>query len=545
MNEGELRDAIIKPATQLGRKVEENLIKEILKDLGVESSENEPGLLPLLSYTLEQLWYRQFNQFLTLKSYNDLGGVRKTLENLAEETYKKLSEIEQRIADQIFIKLTQLGEGTPDTRKRIPLNDLKSSHESEDLVEKVVQKLAEARLIVTSDTSQQNLSVIARQDTQKNTIASNVNQAEAISSKNQINSKGAIIDVAHEALIRYWGRLQELLENNREVIRTERKIQTAAQEWQEKGKSKDYLLTGLRLGEAEEFSHNESKIVPVSALARELIKESREESDRIIAQEKERQQQELKLEKQARRSWQWFATLLGLTSIISISFLMYPEVLRRFAIWQGKMVFITGGDTIIGSNENGAYELEKPEQKIYIPSFKIDKFEVSNKQYRLCVWARYCDKSANLDFFEDKNFLNHPVVGITALEAESYCNWLEKSVPTNIQWERVARGLKGQKWPWGNENINQDYVNMFLPEAQRKGSVTVDSYPESMSNEGVYNLVGNVWEWTIIEESENDKNYALMGGSWKSSIYKITEKVPTDSSYYDSYTGIRCSKSLN
>jgi hypothetical protein len=92
--------------------------------------------------------------------------------------------------------------------------------QSVDVVEQVIQKLAQAKLIVTSE-------------------------------QRKGQEKVAVVDVAHEALIRHWSRLRELLDNNREAIRTEQKIQAAAEEWRDKGKSKDYLLTGLRLGEAD------------------------------------------------------------------------------------------------------------------------------------------------------------------------------------------------------------------------------------------------------------------------------------------------------
>ncbi len=252
MNAQELRLAIVEPATKLGRKVEENLISAILKDLGVEVqsssegeqiSEPEPGMLPLLEYTLEQLWQRQTLNWLNLYSYNQLGGVQKTLENLAEQAYKELSVEEQRVADQIFIKLTQLGEGTPDTRKQVPQGDLVAQPQSADLVERVIQKLAQAKLIVTSE-------------------------------QRKGQEKVAVVDVAHEALIRHWSRLRELLDNNREAIRIERKIQTAAEEWWDKGKSKDYLLTGLRLGEAEKFLQDNGDIVPLSRLAQNFVQKS-------------------------------------------------------------------------------------------------------------------------------------------------------------------------------------------------------------------------------------------------------------------------------
>jgi WD40 repeat protein len=261
MNAQELRQAIIEPAKKLGRKVEENLIDAILKDLGVEveqqTREPEPGMLPLLSYTLEQLWQRQTLNWLKLDSYNQLGRVQRTLENLAERAYKELSVEEQQVADQIFIRLTQLGEGTPDTRKQFPQGDLVAQPQSASLVEQVIQKLAQTKLIVTSE-------------------------------QRKGQEKVAVVDVAHESLIRYWSRLRELLDNNREAIRTERKIQTAAEEWREKGKSKDYLLTGLRLGEAEKFLQEEADIVPLSSLAQEFIEESRKERERIQA-ERDRQ----------------------------------------------------------------------------------------------------------------------------------------------------------------------------------------------------------------------------------------------------------------
>lgn len=252
MNAQELRQAIVKPAVKLGRKIENSLINTILKDLGMEVqfsaegeqiSEPEPGMLPLMEYTLEQLWQGQTLNWLKLDSYNQLGGVQKTLENLAEQVYKELSVEEQRIANQIFIKLAQLGEGTPDTRRQVPQRDLVAQTLSADLVETVIQKLTQAKLIVTSE-------------------------------QRRGQEKLAMVDVAHEALIRYWSRLQKLLDNNREAIRIEQKIQAAAQEWLDKGKSRDYLLRGLQLLEAEKYLHDEAEIVPMSSLAQEFVQRS-------------------------------------------------------------------------------------------------------------------------------------------------------------------------------------------------------------------------------------------------------------------------------
>lgn len=532
MNAQELRLAIVEPAKKLGRKVEENLIDAILKDLGVEveqqTREPEPGMLPLLSYTLEQLWQQQTLNWLKLDSYNQLGGVQKTLENLAEQAYKELSVEEQRLADQIFIKLTQLGEGTPDTRKQVPQEDLVAQPESAGLVEWVIQKLAQAKLIVTSE-------------------------------QRKGQEKVAVVDVAHEALIRHWSRLRELLDNNREAIRTERRIQAVAEEWREKGKSEDYLLTGLRLAEAEEFLQDEADIVPLSALALGFIEESQTERDRLAKESKLAQQRELEREKKARRGWQWLAVVLGAIAFGTLSIFAYHEVLRQMVIWQTKMVSIKGGLATIGTNESGAYKDETPEWYPHLGDFQIQKFEVSNRQYRVCVRAGHCEQPVDPSrLFEDR-LANHPVVEVTAFHAANYCNWLGMRLPTELEWERAARGIDKRKWPWGNKTPVVNFANVDSGKTQQP-TEAVDSYSQGKSQEGVYNLVGNVAEWTASyfqpynnyqqklvwknpkEQLKSDFSLTIRGKSWETSIERVTQRSQAPASLHDSGTGIRCAK---
>ncbi|MEH2330696.1 nSTAND1 domain-containing NTPase [Nostoc sp.] len=274
MSATQLEQAIRQPAQQLNRKVEDNLVRAILKDLGVDeesksSAENrntsEPGVLPLLEYTLDQLWQRQRYNTLKLETYNQLGRVQKTLEKLAEEAYKQLSPEEKKVADYILIKLTQPGEGTPNTRKQVRQQDLVTTKYPEALVSGVIQKLADAKLIVTSQRRQGKDEVAV-----------------------------PVVDVAHEALIRYWQRLRKLVDKNREAIRNERKIQEAAEEWRDQQKSSDYLFAGLRLEAAEKFLQEEAEIVPPSNLAVEFIEESQKKRDRLRQEEEERRQREQK-----------------------------------------------------------------------------------------------------------------------------------------------------------------------------------------------------------------------------------------------------------
>ncbi len=351
MNVQELRQAIIEPAKKLGRKVEENLISVILKDLGVEVEEQtrepEPGMLPLLSYTLEQLWQRQTLNWLKLDSYNQLGGTQKTLENLAEQVYKELSTEERRVADQIFIKLTQLGEGTPDTRKQVPQQDLVTQAQSAKLVQQVVQKLAQAKLIVTSE-------------------------------QRKGQKKVAVVDVAHEVLIRYWSRLRELLDNNREAIRTERKIQAAAEEWQDKSKTLElaYLLQGKKLSEAEDLLYKDIEIINLSSLAQEFIQVSKTERDK---------QQSTELRRRKR-------TLIGLifalfmTTGFSINF--------GFLVWQlSDRLKVTEYLENLQTNINNSSVIEGTED------FTIKIIAVNDKT----VWMAVYDSNRQ-DFRKDKGF---------------------------------------------------------------------------------------------------------------------------------------------
>ncbi|MEH1855106.1 MAG: caspase family protein [Nostoc sp.] len=164
MNREELKTAIIKPAEQVNLAVEPELVSQMIAD--VENS----GSLPLLQYTLTELWQQRTEERLTLTTYSKLGGVRGTLQTRATEVYESLSLEEQQATKRIFLELTQLGEGTEDTRRQVVQRDLVTSQHPEAVINRIIQRLADEKLVVTSTLS------------------------------NQI----AVVDVAHEALIRYW-----------------------------------------------------------------------------------------------------------------------------------------------------------------------------------------------------------------------------------------------------------------------------------------------------------------------------------------------------
>ncbi|MBW4570682.1 MAG: pentapeptide repeat-containing protein [Tolypothrix carrinoi HA7290-LM1] len=244
MTEEELRQAITEPAKQVSLQVEPELVNQMIVDV-----EGSPGSLPLLQYTLTELWQQRSEEKLTVSAYTRLGGVKGTLQKRATEIYESLSPEEQTAAKRIFLELTQLGEGTEDTRRRVLLQDLVTSQQS-SLVEQVIQKLADAKLIVTS----------------------------TLIEKGAESGKVAVVDVAHEALIRHWSLLRKWLDENRDKLRQKRKIEAAAEEWREKRKAKDYLLGGKPLQDAKTFQKQQAGNLTLSNLAEEFISKSLKQS---------------------------------------------------------------------------------------------------------------------------------------------------------------------------------------------------------------------------------------------------------------------------
>ena len=184
----ELRRAMEEPARRGHWAFEPGLVDLILRDVG-----DEPGALPLLSHALLETWKRRAGHTLTLKGYADAGGVRGAIAHTAESVYQNLSPEEQTIARNIFLRLTELGEGTEDTRRRASFDELVSHIENADEARSVLNTLAEARLVTLGE------------DT---------------------------AEVAHEALIREWPTLREWLNQDRESLRLHRHLTEAVHEWE-------------------------------------------------------------------------------------------------------------------------------------------------------------------------------------------------------------------------------------------------------------------------------------------------------------------------
>jgi tetratricopeptide (TPR) repeat protein len=237
MQEAELREAIAKPAEKEGWTIPEDLQNEIVKDV-----QQSPGSLPLLQYLLYELWDWR-DRRLTVKTYQDMGGVLGTLQTQADKVYNSLDpEEEKTVAKSIFLELTQLVEEDKPTSRQVRKTRLTDLPPSPEKVETVLGKLEDARLIVTSE------------------LQARGNNGDTIK----------VVDVAHEALIRNWKTLKDWLNDNREIKRQRDELKDKAQEWEEKGKRREGLLRGIDLSDAEAFVRRYGE----TGIAREYVQKS-------------------------------------------------------------------------------------------------------------------------------------------------------------------------------------------------------------------------------------------------------------------------------
>jgi hypothetical protein len=245
LNPAELREAIERPAEAVGLKFEEGVVEALLQDIL-----GEPAALPLLQFTLLKLWEHRDRNRITWDAYGRLGGGRLALARSADELYESLIPEEQITARRILMRLVRPGEGLEVTSSRIRRADLYLAGEARDRVDRVLQKLIDARLLRL---------------TEGDTAADRQ------------------VEVAHEALVRNWPRLVEWLDEERERIRERVRLTEAAEQWEQIGRDPSALLRGALLDAARRYTdlnQTEAAFVQASEAARRAEEEAREAARR-------------------------------------------------------------------------------------------------------------------------------------------------------------------------------------------------------------------------------------------------------------------------
>ncbi|MEU6231044.1 helix-turn-helix domain-containing protein [Streptomyces sp. NPDC047042] len=201
MNRVELQEAVVRPATAAGLRVERELTARI-----VEEAADRPGALPMLSQALRETWRRRRSGVLTLAAYEAAGGIHGAIAAAAEEVYGRLSPAQADTARRLLLALIDPGAGTTNTRRPVSRADLREWSDPE--VPGVLQRLVRARLVTLGEES---------------------------------------AELAHEALITRWPRLQAWIEANRERLVEQRRLSEAARIWEERERDPGNLYRGAQL----------------------------------------------------------------------------------------------------------------------------------------------------------------------------------------------------------------------------------------------------------------------------------------------------------
>ncbi len=197
------------------------------------------------------------------------------------------------------------------------------------------------------------------------------------------------------------------------------------------------------------------------------------------------------------------------------------------------------------------------QREVRTDGFYIDRCEVSNAAYALCVQAGVCNVPAyggpnpRHSYFSNSRYADHPVVYVTWYDADTYCRWVGGRLPTADEWEKAARGTEGQWWPWGNESLtNQaNYREPRQASAEEEDTVIrggdaepCGSYRQDESPYGVMDMAGNVMEW--VGSWYGPDRREIRGGSWNTGGFALrvagrTGREP-DQVYFD--VGFRCAR---
>ncbi len=166
-----------------------------------------------------------------------------------------------------------------------------------------------------------------------------------------------------------------------------------------------------------------------------------------------------------------------------------------------RMSCVPGGDFIRGRDDGE--KNEKPAATVSLQTFFIDTHEVTSSEYRQCRDAGACPKRGPLynDFSRDRQ----PITGVSWYAARDYCAWVGKSLPTEAQWEKAARGPDGELFPWGQEKANCNHAIIQDSRGMSCGIKKLKEHPDKgrtfevgsrpVGRYGLYDMSGNAWEW--------------------------------------------------
>lgn len=224
----------------------------------------------------------------------------------------------------------------------------------------------------------------------------------------------------------------------------------------------------------------------------------------------------------------------------------------------GSMVLIPAGEFPMGSDA-GEFD-EAPPHRVYLDASYIDKYEVTNAQYKEFVDATKRRAPDNWGWgLYPPGRENKPVSCVSWIDANAYCRWAGKRLPTEAEWERAARGPNGRTYPWGEEADSTRCNYRYDLLSSLDDTAPVGSYPAGVSVYGVHDLAGNIWEWVSDwydpkyyqkSPSRNPKGpekgrfRGFRGGGWTCTPYYLRSTYRTRATLEHNcqYMGFRCAR---
>jgi formylglycine-generating enzyme required for sulfatase activity len=237
------------------------------------------------------------------------------------------------------------------------------------------------------------------------------------------------------------------------------------------------------------------------------------------------------------------------------------------------IIYIPAGNFTMGSENY--YDNEKPVHDVYLDAYWIDKFEVTNAQYQMCVNVDKCvapkkSRSFTRDhYYDDPNYAHFPVMYVTWFNAQDYCEWAGGRLPTEAEWEKAARGdTVTRVYPWGGalDGGKANYCDRNCESDKKDPNVNdgygdtapIGNYPEGASPFGAMDMAGNVWEWVADwygaeyysrqttwsnpTGPTSGEDRVIRGGSWINTaiIMRVSNRYSYSSDTTYSSIGFRC-----
>jgi formylglycine-generating enzyme required for sulfatase activity len=229
------------------------------------------------------------------------------------------------------------------------------------------------------------------------------------------------------------------------------------------------------------------------------------------------------------------------------------------------MRFVPAGEFSMGSDDDS--DNRNSAHRVSLEAFYMDKYEVTNAHYEECVMAGVCEppdyvkSDFRASYYGNSEYANFPVIYVDWNMAKTYCEtWRGRRLPTEAEWEKAARGTDGRSYPWG-EGISCEQANYDgdpEPASFCMGETSeVGRYESGKSPYGLYDMAGNVFEWTSSlpkaypydatdgrEDPTAGGSRVIRGGAWSEgpNDQRVFYRSWIGADYSESAIGFRCAK---